>query len=124
MRNPSLTILLRTSFFVSALLFWWAMLHPHRRGYGVSAGCLFATSLIGGALGALMSLSSSPWYVAYAAMGMTGVDPNGAVDEKDLQRFQDYFLKAGTQKTPIELSQLVDTSFLNAALQRVGPYKR
>ncbi len=59
-----------------------------------------------------------------AAMGMTGVDPNGAVDEKDLQRFQDYFLKAGTQKTSIELSQLVDTSFLNAALQRLGPYKR
>jgi cytochrome c oxidase assembly factor CtaG len=60
-------------FFVSSLLFWWAMLHPRRGGYGVSAACLFATSLIGGALGALMSFSSSPWYADYAAMGMAGV---------------------------------------------------
>jgi cytochrome c oxidase assembly factor CtaG len=70
-------------FFLSSLLFWWAMLHPRCRNYGVSAACLFATSLIGGALGALMSLSSSPWYAAYAAMGMTGIglDP---VDDQTL----------------------------------------
>ncbi|HEY8592445.1 MAG TPA: cytochrome c oxidase assembly protein [Sphingomicrobium sp.] len=73
------------SFVVSALLFWWAMLHPRGRasGYGVSAACLFATSLIGGALGALMSVSDSPWYSAYAAMGMApfGLDP---VDDQRL----------------------------------------
>jgi putative membrane protein len=72
-------------FFMSSLLFWWAMLHPRGRsgGYGVSAACLFATSLVGGALGALMSLSSSPWYADYAAMGMTriGLDP---VDDQRL----------------------------------------
>jgi cytochrome c oxidase assembly factor CtaG len=63
------------SFFLSSLLFWWAMLHPHGRvsGYGLSAACLFATSMIGGALGALMSVSASPWYSAYAAMGMTPI---------------------------------------------------
>ncbi|MFL6762934.1 MAG: cytochrome c oxidase assembly protein [Sphingomicrobium sp.] len=72
------------SFFVSALLFWWAMLHPRGRGsgYGVSAACLFATSLIGGALGALMSLSSSPWYADYAAMGMTGVGLDPIDDQR------------------------------------------
>src|SRR2546430_16924410 len=63
------------------------MLHPHGRsaGYGVSAACLFATSLVGGALGALMSLSSSAWYADYAAMGMTGIglDP---VDDQRLGR--------------------------------------
>ena len=48
-----------SSFFVSALLFWWAMLHPRGRGsgYGVSAACLFVTSMIGGALGALMRVA-------------------------------------------------------------------
>lgn len=63
------------TFFASSLLFWWAMLHPRDRGsgYGVSAACLFATTLVGGALGALMSFSASPWYAEYAAMGMTGV---------------------------------------------------
>ncbi len=70
-------------FFVSSLLFWWAMLHPRQRGsgYGVSAACLFATSLIGGALGALMSFSSSPWYANYAAMGMTGVGLDPVEDQ-------------------------------------------
>jgi putative membrane protein len=71
-------------FFVSSLLFWWAMLNPRGRGngYGTSAACLFATSLIGGALGALMALSQSPWYADYAAMGMTGI----GLDPTDDQR--------------------------------------
>ena len=71
-------------FFVSSLLFWWAMLHPRGRGagYGVSAACLFVTSLIGGALGALMSFSSSPWYSDYAAMGMTGIELDPTADQQ------------------------------------------
>jgi cytochrome c oxidase assembly factor CtaG len=72
------------SFFLSSLLFWWAMLHPRGRtaGYGVSAACLFATSLIGGSLGALMSLSSSPWYADYAAMGITGIGLDPVDDQR------------------------------------------
>jgi cytochrome c oxidase assembly factor CtaG len=69
-------------FFASSLIFWWAMLNPRRGGYGVSAACLFVTSLIGGALGALMSFSLSPWYADYAAMGMTGI----GLDPTDDQR--------------------------------------
>jgi cytochrome c oxidase assembly factor CtaG len=71
-------------FLLSSLLFWWAMLHPRGRaaGYGVSAACLFATSLIGGALGALMSFSSSPWYADYAAMGMTGIGTDPVTDQR------------------------------------------
>jgi cytochrome c oxidase assembly factor CtaG len=72
------------SFLATALLFWWAMLHGRhgRNGYGVSAICLFVTSLIGGALGALMAFSASPWYSGYAAMGMT---PFGLSPEEDQQ---------------------------------------
>ncbi|HEX5237002.1 MAG TPA: cytochrome c oxidase assembly protein [Sphingomicrobium sp.] len=72
------------SFFVGSLIFWWAMLHPRSRstGYGTSAACLFATSLIGGALGALMSFSSSPWYADYAAMGMTGIGLDPVDDQR------------------------------------------
>jgi putative membrane protein len=71
-------------FFLSSLLFWWAMLHPRSRssGYGVSAACLFFTSLIGGALGALMSFSSSPWYADYAAMGMSGIGLDPVDDQR------------------------------------------
>jgi putative membrane protein len=56
------------TFLVTALLFWWAMLRTPNRG--LAALCLFLTSVIGGALGALMALSASPWYESYAAMGM------------------------------------------------------
>jgi cytochrome c oxidase assembly factor CtaG len=71
-------------FFLSSLLFWWAMIHPRGRGsgYGVSAACLFVTSLIGGALGALMSFSASPWYADYAAMGMTGIGLDPTADQQ------------------------------------------
>ena len=71
-------------FFASSLIFWWAMLHPRRgsAGFGVSAACLFATSLIGGALGALMSFSQSPWYADYAAMGMSGIGLDPITDQQ------------------------------------------
>src|SRR3569623_1271854 len=54
------------SFLISALLFWTAMLgrrRDRRAGErGLAALCLFVTSLISGALGALMAFSQSPWY--------------------------------------------------------------
>jgi cytochrome c oxidase assembly factor CtaG len=69
------------SFVASALLFWWAMLYG-RGGPFVAALCLFATSMIGGGLGALMALAGSPWYAPYAALGMT---PEGLTPAQDQQ---------------------------------------
>ena len=72
------------SFVVTALLFWWAML-PRGRGQAerfVSAFCLFVTSLIGGGLGALMALDTSPWYGEYAGLGMTPFGPSPAEDQQ------------------------------------------
>jgi cytochrome c oxidase assembly factor CtaG len=65
------------SFLASSLLFWWAMANGRGGRQGVAAICLFATSLVGGLLGALMSFSASPWYQAYAALGPTplGMSP-------------------------------------------------
>jgi cytochrome c oxidase assembly factor CtaG len=84
LEHPGWHIAQHASFLVTSLLFWWAMLHPRDRGsgYGVSAACLFATSLIGGALGALMSFSQSPWYADYAAMGVTGVGLSPVADQQ------------------------------------------
>jgi cytochrome c oxidase assembly factor CtaG len=70
------------SFLLSALLFWWAMAHGRRPSYGLAAFCLFLTSLIGGALGALMAFSTSPWYAPYAALGLT---PSGLSPAEDQQ---------------------------------------
>jgi putative membrane protein len=70
------------SFIAASLLFWIAMLSPGRGGYLLSAACLFVTSLVGGALGALMALSQSPWYAAYAAMDMSGVGLDPLTDQQ------------------------------------------
>lgn len=66
--HPGWHIAQHASFLLSALIFWWAIVHTPNRG--LAALCLFLTSIAGGALGALMALSASPWYAGYAAMGM------------------------------------------------------
>lgn len=73
-----------SSFIGTSLIFWWAMLHPNggRAGYGTSAACLFITSLVGGALGALMAFSQSPWYGPYAAMEMSGIGLDPKADQQ------------------------------------------
>jgi cytochrome c oxidase assembly factor CtaG len=70
------------SFVVSSLVFWAAMLDTRRGGFLVSAACLFVTSLVEGALGALMALSISPWYSAYARMGVTGIQLDPTTDQQ------------------------------------------
>lgn len=79
LQNEGWHIAQHLSFLLTALLFWWAMAHGRagRSGYGLAGLCLFLTSLVGGALGALMAVSTSPWYAPYAAMGMTpwGLSP-------------------------------------------------
>lgn len=79
LRHPGWHIAQHLSFLVTALLFWTAVLDAHRAAARpmLAAGCLFATTLVGGALGALMAFSWSPWYPAYAALGLTpfGLSP-------------------------------------------------
>ena len=72
------------SFLVSALLFWTAMLEgrAQARGAGIAVVCLFATSVVSGALGALMAFSRSPWYAPYEALGLA---PFGLTPAEDQQ---------------------------------------
>ena len=74
------------SFLISALLFWTAMLgRPRARPAGergLAALCLFVTSLISGALGALMAFSQSPWYQGYARLGMAPFGLSPAEDQQ------------------------------------------
>jgi len=70
------------TFLVTALLFWWSVLHAPGRRVGLAVGCLFFTSLISGALGALMALSQSPWYAGYADLGMDAFGLRPAEDQQ------------------------------------------
>jgi putative membrane protein len=56
------------SFLVSALLFWWALIHGRHglMGYGAAVLYMFTTSVHSGVLGALLTFASSLWYPAYA----------------------------------------------------------
>jgi putative membrane protein len=55
------------SFLLSALLFWWAVIHSRRglMSYGAAVLYVFTTSIHSGALGALITFAGSLWYPAY-----------------------------------------------------------
>ena len=82
LENPGWHIAQHLTFLVTALLFWWSVLHAPGRRVGLAVGCLFFTSLISGALGALMALSQSPWYAGYADLGMDAFGLRPAEDQQ------------------------------------------
>jgi putative membrane protein len=57
------------TFLLSALLFWWALIHGRHAlmGYGAAVLYMFTTSVHSGVLGALLTFASSAWYPAYSA---------------------------------------------------------
>lgn len=57
------------SFFGSAALFWWALIHGRfgRLGYGAAVLWVFTTSLHSGVLGALLTFAPRLWYPIYEA---------------------------------------------------------
>jgi putative membrane protein len=75
-------------FIVSALFFWTAMLGRCGAGAGAAANralaafCLLVTSLVTGALGALMALASSPWYAGYARSALSPFGLSPAEDQQ------------------------------------------
>ena len=60
-----------TTFIFTGALFWWTMLHARGeragRGRGAAVGYLFATLLVTGALGAILTFSNTLWYPIYSA---------------------------------------------------------
>jgi putative membrane protein len=58
------------SFLLSALLFWWALIHGSQgaMGYGAAVLYVFTTSIHSGALGALITIAGSVWYPSYVGL--------------------------------------------------------
>jgi putative membrane protein len=72
------------SFFLTAALFWWALIHGRygRVGYGVSVLFVFATALHTSVLGALLSLGQTLWYSESAERSrVLGIEP---IDDQQL----------------------------------------
>lgn len=68
------------SFLLSALLFWWALIHGPQglMGYGAATLYVFTTSLHSGLLGALITFANTVWYPGYkgltASWGLTPLE--------------------------------------------------
>lgn len=71
MRSAAVHALQHTLFFWTAALFWYALIHGRygRMGYGVAALFVWATAMHTGALAALITLATRPWYGLYAERG-------------------------------------------------------
>jgi putative membrane protein len=81
--NAAVHGLQHASFLFSALLFWWAVLGARSRSaQGTALVLLFTTMLHSGALGALLALSSAPWYAGYA--GATAIRGLAALEDQQL----------------------------------------
>jgi putative membrane protein len=81
-QDEGIHILEHLSFFFTALPFWWLVLRRDRLDTGAAAIYLFTMALQSGVLGALITFSSNPWYVAYEASAPAwGLD---ALDDQQL----------------------------------------
>ncbi len=58
----------------------------------------------------------------YDKMAMPGLQPNGTVNVASLKADQDYYLAAKLLDRPADLDAVVDMSFVDAAVKRLGPY--
>lgn len=79
--SETVHLLEHATFVAAAYLFWSVVLAPlgrHRVNHGAAAAMLFASSLAGSGLGALMALSPVPWYQVYSstapAWGLSAIE--------------------------------------------------
>lgn len=69
LRSESVHVFQHLGFFVTAALFWWALIHGRygRLGYGVGVLYVFATAMHTQILGALLTFGTRIWYPTHAA---------------------------------------------------------
>ncbi|MDQ2735949.1 MAG: cytochrome c oxidase assembly protein [Pseudomonadota bacterium] len=67
LKNEGVHTLQHISFLGTALIFWWSVLGtPSRRTSALALLSIFTTMVHTGALGAILTLSRTPWYPSYA----------------------------------------------------------
>jgi putative membrane protein len=67
LRHDAIHWVQHASFVLTATLFWWGIVHGRygRMGYGAAVVYVFLTAVHTSILGALLTISPSPWYAAY-----------------------------------------------------------
>jgi putative membrane protein len=80
LHNESLHVFQHLGFFLTAALFWWALIHGRygRLGYGIGVVYVFATAMHTQILGALLTFAGRVWYPTHAhrtaAAGVSAID--------------------------------------------------
>jgi putative membrane protein len=80
LNNEAIHTLQHFSFFISALLFWWALIHGRQglMGYGAAVLYVFTTSIHSGLLGAIITFSRALWFSSYSGLtdswGLTALE--------------------------------------------------
>jgi NitT/TauT family transport system substrate-binding protein len=63
----------------------------------------------------------------YEKMRFHGVEPNGYLDPRPIDRFQDFCIEKGTLPQRVDIAKLIDTQFIEYAVNRLGrlpdPYR-
>jgi NitT/TauT family transport system substrate-binding protein len=59
----------------------------------------------------------------YERMAMPGLDPDGRVNLASLAEHQEVWITAGLQQTPIDLNDVVDRGYAEAAVRALDPYR-
>ena len=109
LRSEAVHGLQHASFLGTALLFWWSLLQRGARTrHGAAVLSLFVTALYTGGLGALITLSETPWYAAYG----------GAAPSWGLTALQDQQLAGLIMWMPGGIAYLI------AALALIGVWLR
>ena len=78
LHNEAIHVFQHLGFFLTAALFWWALIHGRygRLGYGVGVVYVFATAMHTQLLGALLTFAGRVWYPTHAMRtAAAGVPP-------------------------------------------------
>ena len=60
----------------------------------------------------------------YRTITPNGIDPDGKIDIATLEADQDVYRRLGWMESQTKVADVVDMSFVEAALKEIGPFKR
>ena len=59
----------------------------------------------------------------YKKMALPGIDPDGKLNLAGMQADMEWWHSAGSLKQPVPAASVADTSFSDAAVKQLGPYR-
>ena len=89
--------------------------NPYAAGFALGLVLLASFAFAGRGLGASGAFA---WVAARVAP--LYIDPNGYYDDTELSLVQDFFIRIGAQREKVDVSKIVDRSYVDYALQRLG----